>query len=339
MSVASRHVTARHVSRRQTCVEHSQTIDSDSLMGRWGRDDERSADGPGPEPGRADVRAHSATIRELPDQLTRDRDPDLREREHHLTLPSGLDREPVPGYGRVYHLRGSEVDLLERAACFRSVFTDDLQRAIRDEARASTDLRSLERQGLIEERTVTRLRDGTVADVVTVTDEGKALLDHHRDPCQDVGQEYYSGWVKPAEVWHDASLFRMCWEMESELGHEGSHIRRIILDDELKARAYEALHEARDKADNEHDARQFVAGVQRLHIGDNDRFVFPDVRLEVEDREGTIRTVDLERITEHYHRGHISGKAAAGFRMFRGSSSGARGGTPHEHLKVGKLLR
>jgi DNA-binding PadR family transcriptional regulator len=190
------------------------------------------------------------------------------------------------------------VDLLERAACFRSVFTDDLQRASGDEKRASTDLRSLERQGLIEERTVTRLRDGTVADVVTVTDEGKALLDHHRDPCQDVGQEYYAGWVKPAEVWHDASLFRMCWEMESELGHDGSHIRRIVLDDELKARAYEALHEARDKEDNEHDARRTVAGVQGLHLDDHDRFVFPDVRLEVEDRDGTIRTVDLERITD-----------------------------------------
>jgi DNA-binding MarR family transcriptional regulator len=125
-----------------------------------------------------------------------------------------------------------------------------------DDARARTDLRSLERQGLIEERTVTRLRDVAVADVITVTDEGKALLESHRDSQHDVGQEYYAGWVKPAEVWHDASLFRMCWEMESELGREGSHIQRIILDDELKARAYEALHEAPDKEDNEHDARQ-----------------------------------------------------------------------------------
>ena len=173
---------------------------------------------------------------------------------------------------------------------------------------------------------------------IAVTDEGKALLDHHRDPHQDVGQEYYAGWVKPAEVWHDASLFRMCWEMESELGREGSHIQRIVLDDELKARAYEALHDARDKEDNEHDARRVVAGVQGLHLDEHDRFVFPDVRLEVEDRDGTIRTVDLERVTEHYHRGHISGKAAAGFRMFGGSSSGTRGGTPRDHLNVGKLL-
>jgi hypothetical protein len=307
-------------------------------MGRWDRDEERSPDPPAPELGRADARDRAVTIRELPDQLTRDRDLDLREREHHLTLPSGLDREAVRDQARVYHLRGSEVDLLERAACFRSVFTDDLERASGDDARARTDLRSLECQGLIEERTVTRLRDGTVADVVTVTNDGKALLDHHRDPSQDVGQEYYGGWVKPAEVWHDASLFRMCWEMESELGRDGSHIQRIVLDDELKARAYGALHDARDKEDNEHDARLAVAGVQGLHLDEHDRFVFPDVRLEVEDRDGTIRTVDLERVTEHCHRGHISGKTAAGFRMFGGSSSGKGGGTPRDHLKVGKLL-
>ena len=205
--------------------------------------------------------------------------------------------------------------------------------------RAATDLRSLERQGLIEERTVTRLRDGAVADVIAVTDEGKALLDHHRDPHLDVGQEYYAGWVKPAEMWHDASLFHMCWEMESELGREGAHITRVILDDELKARAYEALHETRETKDDDHDARRTVAGVQGLHLGDDDRFVFPDVRLEVEDRDGTIRTVDLERITEHYHRGHISGKAGAGFQMFRGASSSSRRGTPHDPHTIGKLLR
>jgi DNA-binding PadR family transcriptional regulator len=307
-------------------------------MGRWDRDDERSSEPPALERGHADRPARADPIRELPEELTRERDPGLQEREHHLTLPSGPDREPVRDDARVYHIRGSEVDLLERAACFRSVFTDDLRRASGDDARARADLRSLERQGLIEERTVTRLRDGAIADVMTVTAEGNALLDHHRDPHQDVGQEYYAGWVKPAEIWHDASLLRMCWEMENELGRDGAHIVRIVLDDELKARAYAACHEARQAGRNDHDAHTIVAGVQGLHV-DDDRFVFPDVRLEVDDRDGTIRTVDLERITEHYHRGHISGKASAGFQMFRGASSSSRRGTPHDPHMIGKLLR
>lgn len=307
-------------------------------MGRWDRDEERSSEPPATERGHAERHERADTIRDLPEELTRDRDPDLREREHHLTLPSGPDREPARDDARVYHLRGSEVDLLERAACFRSVFTDDLRRASGDEARARADLRSLERQGLIDERTVTRLRDGAIADVMTVTPEGKALLDHHRDPHHDVGQEYYADWVKPAEIWHDASLFRMCWEMENELGRDGTHIVRIVLDDELKARAYEALHESRNGGYNDRDAHQIVAGVQGLHL-DDDRFVFPDVRLEVDDRDGTIRTVDLERITEHYHRGHISGKAGAGFQMFRGGSSSTHGSTPRDPHTIGKLLR
>ena len=151
--------------------------------------------------------------------MPRDRDDDSR--EHALTLPSGPSREPVRDEARLYHLRGSEVDLLERVGRYRAVFTDDLQADVKDVARARTDLASLERQGLIETRTVTRLRDGAVADVVSVTHAGKALLDHHRDQARDVGQVYHAGWVKPAEVWHDASLYRMVRQAEPDLVRRG----------------------------------------------------------------------------------------------------------------------
>src|SRR5438045_982532 len=77
-------------------------------MGRRDRDEERPSDAPAPEPGRDDGRVRAVTIRDLPDQLTRDRHPNLREREHHLTLPSGPDREPVRDGARLYHLRGTE---------------------------------------------------------------------------------------------------------------------------------------------------------------------------------------------------------------------------------------
>ena len=111
----------------------------------------------------------------LPDQVRpRSRDGTPGERDHHLTLPSGRHREPVRDEARIYQLRGSEVDLLERAARFRAVFTDDLERDAGDAGRFRDDLRSLKSQGLIEERTVTRLRDSTIADAVAVTHEGKA---------------------------------------------------------------------------------------------------------------------------------------------------------------------
>ena len=151
-----------------------------------------------PREGEPARRAYEPRVLPLPDRIqprTRDNDQSLR--EHQLTLPSGQRREAIQD-GRLYHLRGSEVDLLERAARYRAVFTDDLERDSGDASRFRADLHSLRHQDLIDERTVTRLRDGKVADVVSVTGAGKALLDHHRDPEHDSGQEYYAGWVKPA---------------------------------------------------------------------------------------------------------------------------------------------
>jgi hypothetical protein len=303
-------------------------------MGRLDRDDIRtpaSSSPPDRDRGGVHRRELAPDIRQLPDQRSPPRpDRNRFEREHSLALPSGPDREPVRDQARTYQVRGSEVNLLERAAPFRSVFTADLERVTGGSHRFREDLRSLERQGLIEERRMTRLRDGTVADVITVTGSGKALLDHHRDLEHDGGQVYYAGWVRIADIWHDASLFRMCHDVESELGREGGRVRRIILDDELQARAYRALHDARE-ADGPRgdDPHKTIAAVQGLHVEDG-RFVFPDVRLEVEDLDGTIRTVDLEMVTEHYGRGHIGGKARAGFRMFSASSTGSGGGTPQD---------
>jgi hypothetical protein len=312
-------------------------------MGRYDFDDVRSQAAPSPSGsdrgGDALRRDHEPQIRPLPAWVQpRTRDVDRGAREHRLTLPSGPQREPVRDEARVYQLRGSEVDLLERAAQFRAVFTDDLKHDTGNVDRFRDDLRSLKHQDLIDERTVTRVRDGKVAEVVSVTRAGKALLDHHRDPQHDLGQVYYAGWVKPAEIWHDASLFRMCREIEPEVELEGGHIRRVVLDDELKARAYRALHEASKGQGAGEDVREAVAAVQGLHVED-DRFVFPDIRLEIEDSDGTVRDIDLELVTEHYHRGHVGGKARAGFRMFGGSSSGARGGTPRDPHAIEKLLR
>jgi hypothetical protein len=311
-------------------------------MGRWDiGDDARSPEVPTDRaPERTDTSRHDPELRiaPLPDRVTpRSRDGDDARREHSLTLPVGRERESVRDMGRVYHLRGSEVDLLERAAKYRVTFTDDLKRDSGN-ARFDEDLRSLKEQGLIDERTVTHLREGTVADVVNVTPAGRSVLDHHRDPDHDRGQAYYAGWVKPAEVWHDASLFRMVREVEAELAREGTAVQRVVLDDELKANAFRALHEARSQGETDSNAHRTVAHAYGLHLED-DRFVFPDVRLEVQDRDGTERTIDLELVTRDYHRGHLSGKAAAGFRMFSERSGSTRGGTPTDPDRIGKLLR
>ena len=312
-------------------------------MGRWDFEDERST----PTEAETGNDAREAPSRDdeqprvepLPERGSlRARVLDGVSREHALTLPSGSPRQPVRDEGRLYHLRGSEVDLLERIGRYRAVFVDDLKAEVNDVARARTDLASLERQGLVDSRAATRLRDGATADVVSATHAGKALLDHHRDDARDVGQVYHSGWVKPAEVWHDASLHRMVRQAEADVLRPGEQVRRVVLDDELKAGVYMALHEAREEGRSADGARAAVAATHHLHLEDR-HFVFPDARLEITDRDGVVRTEDLELVTEHYHRGHVGRKAAAGFRLYGGKAGSTRGGTPHDSRLAERLLR
>ena len=106
-------------------------------MGRWDIDDAARS------PDRAPASAAERT------DTTR-RDPELQitplservslrlptevdgERGHSLTLPEGRDREVVRDQRRTYHLRGSEVDLLERAGQYRVTFTEDLKQNVFD---------------------------------------------------------------------------------------------------------------------------------------------------------------------------------------------------------------
>jgi hypothetical protein len=87
---------------------------------------------------------------------------------------------------------------------------------------------------------------------------------------------------------------------------------------------------------SDEDAHRAAARALNLPLDDG-HFVFPDVRLEAEAPDGSVRTVDLEPVTEHYHRGHLGGKASAGFRMFRGPSV-RKGGTPYDPRVVGKAI-
>ena len=60
----------------------------------------------------------------------------------------------------------------------------------------------------------------------------------------------------------------------------------------------------------------------------NDKVQFPDVRIEYERADGRRDIEDVEVTTLHYRGAHATGKAAAGFTRFRGSTSrvGGRSG-------------
>ena len=62
----------------------------------------------------------------------------------------------------------------------------------------------------------------------------------------------------------------------------------------------------------------------------------PDLRLEYESVDGRVEYRDVELVTEHYSRGQLGGKRAAGFAMYRARGGHARtGGTPFDphHLE------
>jgi hypothetical protein len=245
---------------------------------------------------------------------------------HHLQLPRNDARESVFNRDRAYRLRGSEVNLLETIGQYRAVFVDDLSRETSDPVRLEKELESLQRQQLVVVRSIARLDPEETADVVAVTQAGQTLLDDHRDPESGAGQRYYVGWIRPADLWHDASLYHMVRDVETEIDRNGGEVMRVVLDDELKGRAFAELHHLRkDGGMAERDARELVAALQALHIED-DRFVFPDVRLEFRNIDGEIQTMDLELVTRNYRAGHLAGKSNAGFRMFRsGADSSGRG--------------
>jgi hypothetical protein len=274
---------------------------------------------------RSDPRAEIRDLCETREERDRSLD---RSRTHSLQLPDGERREHVITRDHDYRLRGSEVDLLEAVGRYRAVFVEDLSRETSDRSRLATDLASLEEQGLLETRTISRFDPDESADVVALTEEGELLLDDHRDPDEDVGQEYHSGWVKPRELWHDAELYHMVRDFEIDVEHGGGEIVRVVLDDELKSEAFDLLYDLREEDGLSDDiAHRRVADALNLHLEDG-HFVFPDVRVEIRDGGGEVRSRDLELVTEHYRDGHLGGKSAAGFRMFRSGGGGSRGATP-----------
>jgi hypothetical protein len=308
-------------------------------MSRFDADDPRDSDRPEPssrEPQRDErTRPAEALIRPL-DERTRFDPRAHREPSHTLDLPTGPHREPVRDHDHLYQLRGSDVELLESAGRFRAAFAEDLVHATADPNRAREDLRSLVRQDLIAERTITRMNDGRSEDVVSLTAGGKDLLDHHRDPDADRGQVYYAGWVKSKELWHDASLLRLSRQATEDVEADGGRVLRVVLDDELKALVYRDLERERECREGDEDWRLAIGAVHHVPLVDG-HFQFPDLRLEIETADGEWRDVDLEIVTEHYHRGHLGGKQAAGFRLY--GSTSRSGGVPQDFGRARRYLR
>ena len=267
-----------------------------------------------------------------------------------LDLPRGRDREPVQGPdARAYALRGSEVRALATIGAFRVVAAGDLRD---DEGRPGDvrhgDLERLRAAGLI--KTVAPLDRPERTVIVTLTEQGRALLERHRSAGDERPQTFFAGAVKPRELSHDAQAYRAFVRTAERIHNEGGRVDRVVLDYELK-REYQTYLQERNRGRADSDGRpsrtqEEIKEWAREHDLPviEGRVQFPDFRVEYEHPDGRRDVENVEITTLHYRGAHASAKAAAGFTRFRastarvGGSSTNRAGAPFDPHAAEELL-
>jgi DNA-binding PadR family transcriptional regulator len=228
-------------------------------------------------------------------------------------------------------LRASESRTLATVGAFRVVSSRDLRDHDGSPADPrSGDLRHLREQGLIETTRVPGYRDHAVS----LTKDGRSLLESHRDLDRDHQQTFYAGLGRERELEHDLQVYRAYEQAEARLVERGATIERVVLDHELKSEYQRWLHERDRDRDNydghpdrtpeeirdwalEHDLSYF-----------DDEVHFPDLRIEYE-LDGRLDHVNVEVTTPNYRGAHAASVARSGFMTFRGSSARV-GGAPFD---------
>lgn len=268
-----------------------------------------------------------------------------------LDLPRGPDRERVRARDHHVTLRGSESRTLSTVGAFRVVPAGDLRdRNERALDPRDGDLKHLKREGLVQTIPVR----GPDRALVVLTEMGRDVLetnrrsvgpgqedheryrhgDHDRDDSREPRQEFRHGLRRPRELTHDAQVYRAYEKEADRLREDNAIIRRVMLDNELKSEYQEFLQE-RNRGRSDSDGRpdrspdEIHRWAVEHELPDKDGHVqFPDARVEYEDRDGRLHTLDIEVETINYCGGHAAAKASSGFSRHSGSTMrvvGARG--------------
>jgi hypothetical protein len=255
----------------------------------------------------------------------RDRQEPGRERNRDVPLKSRVnDRLSFRGIEKWYRLSDRERDTLREIGRFRTIDAEALSkyRYAGKPAAFGQEIARLQQQGLLQRRSISVGKNRNTLIIVALTKEAAKLVRQDSQLPED--QSVYAGFVKPAEVPHDAAIYQMYQAEAAQIEAKGSRIRRVVLDYELKKEVYSKLARERGAGALEYARRQQeIAEEQRLPIVDG-KIALPDLRIEYETPEGDLDHVDLELATEHYHRGHMDVKARAGFKMY-GFVSTSRG--------------
>jgi len=223
-----------------------------------------------------------------------------------------------------YGLSDRERATLREVGRFRTIDAEALSkyRYPGKPAAFQKEIARLQQRGLLLRRSISVGKQRDTLVIVALTEEAARLV--RQDAQGPPDQAIYAGFVKPAEVPHDAAIYDMYQSEAAQLDAQGGKIRRVVLDYELKSEVYSKLAKERDSGPLEYVRRQQeIAEEHGLPIVDG-RIALPDLRIEYETPEGDLDHVDLELATEHYHRGHMDAKARAGFKIY-GFVSTSRG--------------
>jgi hypothetical protein len=243
-----------------------------------------------------------------------------REPRHTSEIPS-RDRPEQPRQQRSalpaprpmsdYKLSESERRTLADIGHFRTVSTKDLKQYSYDQndERMRKDLRHLVSQKLLQTCFIWLPKQDELQ-VLALTKRGKEVLEHSAERGA-----LYSGFVKPAEMAHDAKIYRMYQAEAARITQQGGKLRHIVLDFELKRAIYSELSKVRPGSNEYKKLQAEVAARHGLKVV-RGHIQLPDLRIEYQTRDGEVQTTDLELATLHYRPGQLASKSDAGFRFY-----------------------
>lgn len=249
-----------------------------------------------------------------------------------LNLPRGPERERVRSRGREYLLREADVRALATVGAFRVVDVHELERQAVADRGAKVDVRHLRGQGLVDAIPYVHGRERRT--LVTLTKPGLHLLEDARREVdgQRPRQHFYAGVANRRELSHDSRVYGAYLRTADRLREDGAHIRRVVLENELKGEYQRFLQDAnRDRPDSDgrpHRDEEEIANWALDHrLPMNDGHVqFPDLRIEYEGRDGRDEVRDVEIVTPHYRGAHAAAKAKSGFTRYRAAGARVGGG-------------
>lgn len=260
-----------------------------------------------------------------------------------LDVPRSAARERIRVNEQEYRLSGDDVRTVARVGAFRVVPANELRHLESGAGRRTArELERLRERGLI--KTMPYMVGRTRTQLVTLTDQGRELLETRRRPSEpdEARQTFYAGINRPRELAHDARIHAAYLRAEERLSERGARVRRVVLEVELKSE-YQRFLQRRNRGHRDGDGtperdREAIAQWAREHElpGHDGHVEFPDARIEYEDRDGRHCVEDLEIVTPHYRGAHAAAKAQSGFTRYR--AVGARVGGPGGSGRSGRSI-